>query len=234
LAEAQQQLFPNMTIKRQRVSPVSEPPVYGLYRAQYYGHYPTCWRLFPAGWGCPNPDAANAAKVMDELNKQVEKLQGAAGRAEPAEGAMPPERAEPTLPPLPNEPSPFEERPMNAPPREREAPAQPPAGVEDRPAAPPGDSAARGSVPSRPERAAVLEPIDPNTPPPLETVAATSATSPPAVPPMPTSPVPPLGAATDIPVRLPAGVAPAAVTASPPRRTLIGGLFDSLLGRTRR
>ena len=28
-----------------------EPPVYKVYRQQYFGYFPTCWRKFPPGWG---------------------------------------------------------------------------------------------------------------------------------------------------------------------------------------
>ena len=32
-----------------------EDPIYKTYKHQYFGYHPTCWRQFPAGWGCPSP-----------------------------------------------------------------------------------------------------------------------------------------------------------------------------------
>jgi hypothetical protein len=54
LVEAQ--LFPNMWIKRKRDDCANEPPFYGHVRHDYFGYYPTCWRKFPDGWGCPGPN----------------------------------------------------------------------------------------------------------------------------------------------------------------------------------
>lgn len=55
---AEAQLFPNLPT-RKRVKPecADELPVYGMYRNKYYGYYPTCWRQFPPGWGCPSTEA---------------------------------------------------------------------------------------------------------------------------------------------------------------------------------
>ena len=65
LAEAQQSgLFPNIGVRRQRVPCAAEDPVYKLYRHEYFGYHPTCWRRFPAGWGCPSPEAPNAAAAF--------------------------------------------------------------------------------------------------------------------------------------------------------------------------
>ena len=65
LAEAQQSgLFPNMGVRRGRVPCAAEDPVYKLYRHEYFGYHPTCWRRFPAGWGCPSPEAPNAAAAF--------------------------------------------------------------------------------------------------------------------------------------------------------------------------
>src|SRR5262249_19237576 len=56
LAEAQVSgLFPNGVIRRQRVPCEMEDPVYKHYRHEFFGYHPTCWRQFPAGWGCPSP-----------------------------------------------------------------------------------------------------------------------------------------------------------------------------------
>ncbi len=55
---AQAQLFPNLpTQKRVRPDCAEELPVYGMYRHKYYGYYPTCWRQFPPGWGCPSTES---------------------------------------------------------------------------------------------------------------------------------------------------------------------------------
>ena len=61
LAEAQ--LLPRLpTWKRHRPPCEAEPPIYKMYRQQYFGYYPTCWRRFPPGWGClDNPERPNFA-----------------------------------------------------------------------------------------------------------------------------------------------------------------------------
>lgn len=65
LVEAQQSgLFPNASINRERVPCPHEDPVYRLYRHQYFGYHPTCWRRFPEGWGCPSPEAPNVAQAF--------------------------------------------------------------------------------------------------------------------------------------------------------------------------
>ena len=65
LVEAQQSgLFPNAPIDRERVPCPHEDPVYRLYRHQYFGYHPTCWRRFPEGWGCPSPEAPNVAQAF--------------------------------------------------------------------------------------------------------------------------------------------------------------------------
>jgi hypothetical protein len=68
LVEAQQSgLFPNAPINRERVPCPHEDPVYRLYRHQYFGYHPTCWRRFPEGWGCPSPEAPNVAQAFRDL-----------------------------------------------------------------------------------------------------------------------------------------------------------------------
>lgn len=65
LVEAQQSgLFPNASIRRERVPCPHEDPVYRLYRHEYFGYHPTCWRRFPEGWGCPSPEAPNVAQAF--------------------------------------------------------------------------------------------------------------------------------------------------------------------------
>ena len=48
-----------------------EDPVYKMYRQQYYGYHPTCWRRFPSGWGCPSPEAPDAAKSFKEIPRDT-------------------------------------------------------------------------------------------------------------------------------------------------------------------
>jgi hypothetical protein len=67
LAEAQTMLIPHLPIRRKRVPCEAEAPVYKAYRQQYYGYFPTCWRRFPPGWGCPSPEAPNpSASLADQ------------------------------------------------------------------------------------------------------------------------------------------------------------------------
>jgi hypothetical protein len=131
-ALAQAQLFPNQQIKRERVPCCQEDPVYGIYRRQYYGYFPTCWRRFPPGWGCPSPEAPNSYTAMEEIRREIERSAAEAGPIEPEaepgmESPLPdeaPERppGERTIP-LPGEgPSPFD-----IPPRGGEAAPTPPA-----------------------------------------------------------------------------------------------------------
>ena len=68
LAQAQQTgLFPLSPIRRQRVPCAAEDPVYRRYRQDYYGYYPTCWRRFPPGWGCPSPEGPNMKKEYENI-----------------------------------------------------------------------------------------------------------------------------------------------------------------------
>src|SRR5262249_28822530 len=67
-AQAQQTgLFPLAPIRRQRVPCDQEDPVYKLYKQQYFGYHPTCWRRFPGGWGCPSPEAPNREQSFREI-----------------------------------------------------------------------------------------------------------------------------------------------------------------------
>src|SRR5262245_19163709 len=66
LVQAQTELFPLAPITRERVPCPMEDPVYGLHRQQYYGYFPTCWRPFPPGWGCPSPEAPNLVRAFQE------------------------------------------------------------------------------------------------------------------------------------------------------------------------
>ncbi|WP_422930338.1 hypothetical protein [Singulisphaera sp. PoT] len=120
LAQAQQSgLFPLAPIQRERVPCPAEDPVYELYRREYFGYHPTCWRPFPAGWGCPTPLAANVAQEfkerprgkppeigMDEL--EGEGPPGDMGPDPGAEPESPPPAQNGGKPPLPSGRSPFE------------------------------------------------------------------------------------------------------------------------------
>ena len=67
LAQAQQGgLFPLAPIRRQRVPCNQEDPIYKIYKHQYFGYHPTCWRPFPNGWGCPSPEAPDRAKSFEK------------------------------------------------------------------------------------------------------------------------------------------------------------------------
>jgi hypothetical protein len=118
LVQAQTQLFPLAPIQRQRVPCPMEDPVYGLYRHQYWGYFPTCWRRFPPGWGCPNCEAPDVAKAFQDLPREkpqpmTEPEEGGPG---PLPGREPGGPAGRTPPPLPrDERSPFELPPANPP-----------------------------------------------------------------------------------------------------------------------
>ena len=119
LAEAQ--LFPNLAIKRERPCCNAEDPVFRLYRHQYYGYHPTCWRRFPPGWGCPSPEGPQTAAAMEEIRRDLERQPredfGGGGRTAPDLGPYPGEdepgmqggTGEIEFPPLPDsDRSPFE------------------------------------------------------------------------------------------------------------------------------
>ena len=63
-AIADAQLFPDLPIKRQRPCCLNEDPRFGMIRREYFGYYPTCWRRFPDGWGCPSPEAPDWAASL--------------------------------------------------------------------------------------------------------------------------------------------------------------------------
>jgi hypothetical protein len=60
-------LFPRAPIRRQRVPCDQEDPTYKIYKQQYFGYHPTCWRTFPTGWGCPSAEAPNRERSFQEL-----------------------------------------------------------------------------------------------------------------------------------------------------------------------
>ncbi len=51
---------------RQRVPCDQEDPIYKIYKHQYFGYHPTCWRTLPDGWGCPSPEAPDKEKSFKE------------------------------------------------------------------------------------------------------------------------------------------------------------------------
>ncbi len=68
----QAQLFPNLPIQRPKVPCDQEAPYYKVFRQHYHGYFPTCWRAFPKGWGCPCP---NPEKPDWEAEKKREPVQ---------------------------------------------------------------------------------------------------------------------------------------------------------------
>jgi hypothetical protein len=241
VVQAQMPLFPNLTTrKRQRVSCLQEAPEYRLYRQQYYGYYPTCWRMFPPGWGCPSPEVVNPDPVMRELERNLPTIQPFGSQGREGETNPPTDDQNPNVPALPDSERqrmperdltpPVEGAPLDNPPAAgAEAPASD-AAVRRRPRSPGSISLATTDH---------LEPIEPpSAPPALESEPSADAASAPPVP-AATAPTatPPLGAAPSTPVLLPT----TASSAPPPpgtmpqqRRTLLGSFFDSLRGRQRR
>lgn len=239
-------LFPLAPIKRQRVPCPDENPIYRRYRAEYYGYYPTCWRRFPPGWGCPSPEAPNLAKEYEELKPDPTPPtppndfgdeapdDGRGGRRQ--DNA--PRSNKPEIPGVPSGgASPLDDRPINldapnqntnpAPPRRDSPPAPealpglPPAG-SGRPAEPLG---ALNSRPARPAQGIQFEPSntpiqnsmnDPLLPLPDPPTASTQPIAAPVS-------AEPLGSNFDT------GTENSGMPMhAPRRRSLIGGLFDSL------
>jgi hypothetical protein len=171
LARAQQTgLFPLAPIKRQRVPCDQEDPIYKTYKHQYFGYHPTCWRTFPAGWGCPSPNAPDKEKSYKEFPPTAGERTDGPPEGEPDEGMGPQpgatRPAAPTLPPGIRSPfdDPFEtEKPAPRTPRGNTAPLptapgdpfqldKPDAPANPRPGqAPPGAS---GSASNGPELSA--------------------------------------------------------------------------------
>lgn len=240
-ALAQAQLFPNQTIHRQRVACCEENPIYGIYRRQYYGYYPTCWRRFPAGWGCPGPEAPNSLAAMEEIRKEIEK--------QAAEDANVPNGAEP-------------EDDMTAPPadRDRNRPRVPelPEDLDNPFATPPPGRQAEppGALPppDGPRAELELSPL-PDAPAPIEAQlgSALSRRSPAPAGPDATAPMDGRLLAPARPIQSPAFPdttfpGPAIEEPLPPitdgmgalpqqarrRSSVIGGMFENLRNRRRR
>ncbi len=182
---AEAQLFPNLPIhKRQRPDCAHEAPVYGIYRHQYYGYHPTCWRTFPPGWGCPSKEAPNWQAELQQTPLQTPD--------EPAEPFDPFDIAPPGAGPGPFEPSdpgrmpdipapdrspfdldmdrpggadPFDRQPVprgGADPFRREAPQPPAGGGSPFDLTPPGGAATGGAVPPLGAVPAIEPPGDPS------------------------------------------------------------------------
>lgn len=232
-AQAQQTgLFPLAPIRRQRVPCPEENPIYRQYRQDFYGYYPTCWRRFPPGWGCPSPDAPNMKKEYEAippeevpayLQRRPEDM-GEGNDEEPRD-----REANPARPEIPGVP-PGGRSPLDAPPEG--GPSTPkrdsPPAVEPIPGRPPGAAESPGPLSARtarPPDAIQFERSD--------TTIQNSAAD-------PLLPLPDPPSATTQPISAPvsaeplgANVGPATDGAvmpgqAPRRRGLIGGLFDSL------
>jgi hypothetical protein len=139
-AEAQQTgLFPLAPIRRERPPCPAEDPVYRLYRHEYFGYHPTCWRRYPAGWGCPSPEAPDEKKAFEELKRTTPPTDDAATNPE---GDMPPRDGQQDMPPRDG----GRDRPNNIPPLppagsnpfDLDTPSGRSAGGATNPAAPPG------------------------------------------------------------------------------------------------
>ncbi len=108
--EAQQTgLFPLSPIRRQRVPCNQEDPTYKIYKQQYFGYHPTCWRTFPAGWGCPSAEAPNRERSFREVpaGNSPEDTGSDAMPPDDRGGPAPAPRRGPGLPDLPRERDPF-------------------------------------------------------------------------------------------------------------------------------
>ncbi len=238
VSHAQQSgLFPLAPIKRQRTPCIMEDPVYRMYRQQFYGYHPTCWRKFPPGWGCPSPEAPNPAASFAVIPRDKPPADvNTEGQPEAAPGAMPDEPlpspgagsgtparppANPNnLPPLPpGDRSPFD---LDT------KPTTPPAGGATPPATPPGGLGVKDEAPA-------VEPAAPVNVPASSTAPSASTSAPASNPggdlpvlalPDPTTPVP-----ATFGVANPQPTAYNAPAQAPRRAGLLGNLFG---GNSRR
>jgi hypothetical protein len=94
-------LFPDIYIKRKRECCAHEDPRYAMFREQYFGYFPTCWRRFPPGWKCPSPDAPDWEAALREL--PLEMPQDTAGEAPVDPFTDPRALPDSALPELPRE-----------------------------------------------------------------------------------------------------------------------------------
>ena len=97
-----------------------EDPIYKIYKHQYFGYHPTCWRQFPTGWGCPSPERARQGEIVQGDSARSAVSRGARPAPGEAEEGMEgqPGVTRPTMPRLPGGArSPFEtvDRPAGTP-----------------------------------------------------------------------------------------------------------------------
>lgn len=240
LAEAQQGgLFPLAPIRRQRTPCAAEDPVYRIYRREYFGYHPTCWRKFPNGWGCPSPEAPNAEQEFKERPRTPPPDERGLDTGPESEGeeAMP-GRMRPdgetrdNLPPVPGEErSPFElDKPKGS--ANPNAPEPP----DDEMPAAPGGNAPRQSDEVSPGESALAPVIEPSEQPLLALPEPNLPAAPNNdTPPPPGTVVPgPGGGFRDIePSTSAAPAASAAPTQVARRSGVIGNLFGGRLFRRR-
>jgi hypothetical protein len=178
-----------------------EDPVYRLNREQYYGYFPTCWRRFPQGWGCPSPEAPDVEKAFRDLPlekpSELAPIQGEEMGPIPGLPAGEPGAGAEGMPGQPGRPGPGN---LPALPRGGRSPFEIDEGM---PATPPGTSP--NPNPNQP----IPGPIEPTRPPtslnslpgPIEAPATNSASRPrgtlPATAPPPTGVTEPLLALPD-------------------------------------
>lgn len=247
LAEAQQGgLFPLAPIRRERVPCPMEDPIYGMYRHEYFGYFPTCWRQFPQGWGCPSPEAPDPALAFQKRPRDPrpeiipEEAPPGETKPQPDQREMP--DANPPLP-LPSGRTPFQldddKKPGDAPPARPDAPARSPSPntgrLESRPGAAAGTLRAATPAP-RP----AAPPSDmgatlgaPSNAPPVENPALLALPDP--APPASYSPPPPGGPPPGGAVSEPGPSAfgEPSPSRAPRRTSFLGNLFGGI-GRIRR
>ncbi|WZO97168.1 hypothetical protein EP7_004190 [Isosphaeraceae bacterium EP7] len=260
LAQAQQGgLFPLAgTHRRRDEQPCDqEPAIYKMYRQEYFGYHPTCWRQFPGGWGCPSPYAANKAEEYRKLPLTKPKPLDADNDDAPpdASAPLPPgDEAMPgNIPDLPDAstPSPFNldnaPKPGAAlPPADlpRRDSAQPPAAAEPSDLAPPANAPSPFDVGLPP--AATATPPQASRPRllPGRTVSLANTTREMPVIAMPEAPETGMPAASSLTLTPPPGTVieglpvvtePEALAPvqAPQRRGILTGLFDRANKRRR-
>lgn len=100
-------LFPLAPIRRQRVPCDQEDPTYKIYKQQYFGYHPTCWRAFPPGWGCPSAEAPNKEQSYKDLPVGTAREEDVGQGMPDEDRGAPPERRAPGGLELPPERDPF-------------------------------------------------------------------------------------------------------------------------------
>jgi hypothetical protein len=257
LAEAQQGgLFPMANTHRRREQPCDqEPAIYKMYRQEYFGYHPTCWRQFPGGWGCPSPYAANKAEEYRKLPLVMPKPLGAESGEAPADDTVTPPDGEADPGNMPGLPDPSSPSPFNL--DDPAKPARPSLPSPDRPrrdTAPPAASEPKELVP--PANAPTPSPFDvppaSATPPqasrprllPGRTVSLANATSEMPEVAMPEAPETSIPASSSLTLTPPAGTVveglpvvtepeSQAPVLAPQRRGILTGLFDRTNRRRR-